>query len=371
MSQLFQPLHIGSLRLDNRIVIAPMCQYSADDGTPGDWHLIHLGHLALSGAGLLIVEATAVLPEARISPADLGLYSDANEAGLARVLAAVRAHAPIKLAIQLAHAGRKASSRAPWEGGAQIRLNEPGSWPAVAPSAVPHAPTEDPPLALDAQGMQRVRQGFVDAARRADRLGFDGIEIHAAHGYLLHQFLSPLANQRTDNYGGSLPNRMRFALEVFDAVRAAFPAEKPVWMRISATDWVPGGWDIEGTVALSQALKARGCAAIHVTTGGVSPQQAIKLGPGYQVPYAQRVKSSVGLPTIAVGLITEPEQAEAILQNGDADAVSLARAMLYDPRWPWHAAARLGARVSAPPQYWRSQPREYKDLFEGASFGQR
>jgi 2,4-dienoyl-CoA reductase-like NADH-dependent reductase (Old Yellow Enzyme family) len=371
MSQLFQPLHIGSLQLDNRIVIAPMCQYSATDGTPGDWHLIHLGHLALSGAGLLIVEATAVLPEARISPGDLGLYSDANEAGLARVLAAVRAHAPIRLAIQLAHAGRKASSRAPWDGGAQIRLGEPGSWPAVAPSAVPHAPGEDPPQALDAAGMQRVRQGFVDATRRAARLGFDGIEIHAAHGYLLHQFLSPLANRRTDEYGGSLPNRMRFALEVFDLVRAAFPADKPVWMRISATDWVPGGWDIEGTVALSQALRARGCAAIHVTTGGVSPQQAIKLGPGYQVPYAQRVKSSVGLPTIAVGLITEPEQAEAIIANNEADAVSLARAMLYDPRWPWHAAARLGARVNAPKQYWRSQPRELKDLFLDATTGGR
>jgi 2,4-dienoyl-CoA reductase-like NADH-dependent reductase (Old Yellow Enzyme family) len=371
MSQLFQPLHIGSLQLDNRIVIAPMCQYSATDGTPGDWHLIHLGHLALSGAGLLIVEATAVLPEARISPADLGLYSDANETGLARVLAAVRAHAPIKLAIQLAHAGRKASSRAPWDGGAQIRSTEPGSWPAVAPSAVPHAPGEDPPQALDAAGMQRVRQGFVDAARRAARLGFDGIEIHAAHGYLLHQFLSPLANRRTDEYGGSQTNRMRFALEVFDLVRAAFPSDKPVWMRISATDWVSGGWDIEGTVALSLALQARGCAAIHVTTGGVSPQQAIKLGPGYQVPYAQRVKASVGLPTIAVGLITEPEQAEAIIANNEADAVSLARAMLYDPRWPWHAAAKLGARVNAPKQYWRSQPRELKDLFLDATTGGR
>ena len=371
MSHLFQPLQIGPLRIGNRIVIAPMCQYSASEGKPTDWHMIHLGHLALSGAGMLIVEATAVLPEGRITAGDLGLYSDANEAGIARVLAAMRAHSPIRVAVQLAHAGRKASSRAPWEGGAQIRLGEPGAWQAVAPSALPHAPTEDAPLALDTAGLARVRQGFVDAARRAARLGLDGIEIHGAHGYLLHQFLSPIANQRSDEYGGNLENRMRFPLEIFELVREAFPADRPVWMRISATDWVPGGWDIEGTVALSQALKRRGCAAIHVTTGGVSPQQAIKLGPGYQVPYAQRVKAEVGLPTIAVGLITEPEQAEAIIANGEADAVSLARAMLYDPRWPWHAAAKLGAKVDAPPQYWRSQPREFKDLFESARFGAR
>ena len=371
LSPLFEPLAIGNLSLANRIIIAPMCQYSAVDGTPGDWHLMHLGQLALSGAGLLIIEATAVSPEGRISPGDLGLYDDANEAGLARVLAAVRAHSPIKIGMQLAHAGRKASSRAPWEGGAQIRPDEPGGWQAVAPSAVPHSPSEEAPTALDAAGLKRLRSAFVSAARRAARLGIDGIEIHAAHGYLLHQFLSPLANRRNDEYGGSLENRMRFPLEVFDAVREAFPAERPVWARVSATDWVPGGWDIDGTVALSHALKARSCAAIHVSSGGVSPQQVIKLGPGYQVPFAQRVKAEVGMPTIAVGMITEPEQAEAIIRSGEADAVSLARAMLYDPRWPWHAAAKLGAQVSAPKQYWRSQPREFKDLFDGATFGAR
>jgi 2,4-dienoyl-CoA reductase-like NADH-dependent reductase (Old Yellow Enzyme family) len=371
MSQLFSPWQLGPLALPNRIVIAPMCQYSATEGTPGDWHMIHLGHLALSGAGLMILEATAVSPEGRISPGDLGLYSDANEAGLARILAAIRAHSPIALAIQISHAGRKASSRAPWDGGAQIRPGEPGGWKTLAPSPVPHSDSEDPPEALDGDGMQKIREDFAATARRAGRLGFEGIELHAAHGYLLHQFLSPIANKRQDQYGGSLENRMRFPLEVFDAVRAAFPAGKPVWARISATDWVPGGWDIEGTVALSKLLRQRGCAAIHVTTGGVSPQQAIKLGPGYQVPYAQRVKAEVGLPTIAVGLITEAQQAEAIIADGEADAVSLARAMLYDPRWPWHAAAALGARVNAPKQYWRSQPREFKDLFDGASFGQR
>ena len=371
MSHLFSPWQLGPLALPNRIVIAPMCQYSATDGTPGDWHMIHLGHLALSGAGLMILEATAVSPEGRISPQDLGLYSDANEAGLARIVAAIRGHSPIALAIQLGHAGRKASSRAPWQGGAQLGPDEPGGWQTQAPSPVPHSDVEHPPHALDAAGLRKVRDDFVATARRAARLGLDGIELHAAHGYLLHQFLSPLANKRQDAYGGSLENRMRFPLEVFDAVRAAFPAQRPVWARISATDWVPGGWDIDGTLELSKALGQRGCAAIHVTTGGISPAQAIKLGPGYQVPYAQRVKAEAGLPTIAVGLITEPQQAEAIIAGGEADAVSLARAMLYDPRWPWHAAAALGARVTAPKQYWRSQPREFKDLFEGAAFGQR
>ncbi len=348
-----------------------MCQYSAEDGAATDWHMIHLGHLSLSGAALMILEATAISPEGRISPKDLGLYSDDNEAALARVLRAIRANSPISVAIQLGHAGRKASCKVPWESGAQIPPGQPDGWQTEAPSAVPHADGEAPPVALDRVGLDRIRDGFVAAANRAARLGLDGIEIHGAHGYLLHQFLSPLSNQRTDEYGGSLENRMRFPIEIFEAVRAAFPPERPVWMRISATDWVPGGWDIGGTVALSFALKARGCAAIHVSSGGVSPLQAIPLAPGYQVPFAKRVKAEVGLPTIAVGLITEPEQAEAIIADGDADAVSLARAILYDPRWPWHAAAKLGAQAVAPKQYWRSQPREYKDLFKGATSGQR
>jgi 2,4-dienoyl-CoA reductase-like NADH-dependent reductase (Old Yellow Enzyme family) len=371
MSRLFEPFSLGALRLPNRIVIAPMCQYSAEEGSATDWHMIHLGQLSLSGAALLIVEATAVSPEGRISPFDLGLYSDANEAALQRVLAAVRKYSPIAMAIQLSHAGRKASSQPPWEGGGQIRPGQPLGWKTLAPSAVPHSDGEDPPLPLDRAGMDKVRDDFVAAAVRAARLGFEGIEIHMAHGYLLHQFLSPLANHRDDGYGGSLENRMRFPLEVFDAVRAVFPPDRPVWARVSATDWVPDGWDIEGTVALSKQLKARGCAAIHVSTGGLSPAQAIKLAPGYQVPYAQRVKAEVGVPTLAVGLITEPRQAEAIIAAGEADAVSLARAMLYDPRWPWHAAAELGAHVTAPKQYWRSQPRQYRDLFEGSRTRQR
>jgi len=371
MSALFQPLKIANLELDNRIVIAPMCTYSAVDGDAADWHLIHLGSLAQSGAGLLIVEATAVLPEGRITASDLGLYSDANEAALARVLAGVRANSPIKIAMQVAHAGRKASSRAPWDGGQQVAPGQPGGWQTVAPSTVPHAPHELAPTALDAAGLARVREAFAATARRAARLGLDALELHAAHGYLLHQFLSPLANRRDDQYGGSLENRMRFPLEVFDAMRAAFPAERPVWARVSATDWVPGGWTLDDSVAFTRALQAHGCAAIHVSSGGMSPQQQIPLGAGYQVPLAQRLKREVGLPTIAVGLITEPEQAETILASGDADAVALARGILYDPRWPWHAAAKLGAQVRAPRQYWRSQPREFKDLFQGATLGQR
>ena len=356
MPHLFDPYRIGNLELANRIAIAPMCQYSAQEGSATDWHMIHLGHMALSGAGLLIIEATAVSPEGRITAADLGLYNDANEAALGRVLDAVRRYSPIAVAMQLGHAGRKASSQAPWEGGAQIRPDQPSGWQTVAPSDVPHAPGEAPPIALDKAGMKKIRDDFAAAARRAARLGIEGIEVHGAHGYLLHQFLSPIANHRTDEYGGSLENRMRFPLEVFDAVREAFPAERPVWMRVSATDWVPNGWDIDGTLALSHALKARGCAAVHVSTGGVSPQQAIKIGPGYQVPYAQRVKAEVGLPTLAVGLITEAEQAEAIISNNEADVISIARAMLYDPRWPWHAADSLGVSLDVAPQFARARP---------------
>jgi 2,4-dienoyl-CoA reductase-like NADH-dependent reductase (Old Yellow Enzyme family) len=371
MSRLFEPLSIGQLRLVNRIIVAPMCQYSAVDGAATDWHTMHLGHLAMSGAGLLVLEATGVSAVGRISPADLGLYSDQDEAALAHVLTAVRTYSPIPVAVQLAHAGRKASSRPPWEGGAQIAPHEPTGWQTEAPSALPHAPEEVTPRALDRAGLDRVRGDFVRAAQRAARLGLDGIELHGAHGYLLHQFLSPLSNRREDEYGGSLENRLRFPLEVYDAVRAAFPADRPVWMRVSATDWVAGGWDIDDTVAFAHALKAHGCSAIHVSSGGLSPQQAIRVGPGYQVGFAERVKAEVGLPTIAVGMITEPEQAEAIIASGQADAVAIARAMLYDPRWPWHAAAKLGAQVSAPKQYWRCQPREYKDLFFGLSHGQR
>ncbi|MGE4242834.1 NADH:flavin oxidoreductase/NADH oxidase [Ramlibacter sp.] len=371
MSRLFEPLQLGALTLANRIVIAPMCQYSAEEGSATDWHMIHLGQLALSGAGLLIAEATAVSPVGRISPADLGLYSDDNERALGRVVDAVRRHSPIALAVQLSHAGRKGSSQAPWDGGKQIAPDAPTGWLTEAPSAIAHTEGELPPAALDAQGLKRVRDDFAAAAKRAARLGLDGIELHMAHGYLLHEFLSPLSNARDDEYGGSLASRMRFPLEVFDAVRAAFTPGKPVWVRVSATDWVEGGWDPAQTIAFAQALKTRGCDAIHVTTGGLSPNQKIALSPGFQVPFAEQVKAATGMTTIAVGLITDATQAEAIVASGQADAVALARAMLYDPRWPWHAAARLGAQVSAPKQYFRSHPAEFKGLFKSATHGQR
>ena len=370
MSRLFSPLSLGGLSLPNRIVIAPMCQYSAENGEAGDWHLIHLGQLALSGAGLLIIEATAVSEEGRISPADLGLYSEGCETALGRVIASIRKHSDMPIAIQLGHAGRKGSSAAPWDGGALIPPHA-GGWVPVAPSAIPHAPHEAPPAELDAAGLVRLRDAFVEAAGRADRIGIDAIELHGAHGYLLHQFLSPLANLRGDAYGGSLANRMRFPLEVFDAVRAAFPAGKPVGMRVSATDWVDGGWDVDQTVVLARELEARGCDFLHVSSGGVSPQQQIPIGPGYQVHLAARMRSEVKMPVIAVGLITEPEQAETIIASGQADLVGIARAILFEPHWPWRAAGELGAQVRAPRQYWRSQPRAYKALFGDARIAQR
>ena len=361
--QLFQPLRLDDLQLDNRIIVAPMCQYSAKDGEASDWHMMHLGQLAMSGAGLLLTEATAVSAEGRITFGDLGLYSDGCERALARVFDAIREYTPIPLGIQIAHAGRKASCDLPWRGGAQIPPESPYGWRTQAPSEVPQQEGEAAPQALDAQGLKRVREDFVATAKRAMRLGVEAIELHGAHGYLLHEFLSPVANRRTDAYGGSLENRMRFPLEVFEAVREVVPAGIPVWMRISATDWVEEGWDLDEAVELAKALKKAGSAAIHVSSGGASTQQQITLGPGYQVPFAERIKAETGLTTIAVGLITEPQQAEDILQAGQADAIALARAMLYDPRWPWHAAAELGAQVRAPNQYLRCQPRGLKDLF--------
>jgi 2,4-dienoyl-CoA reductase-like NADH-dependent reductase (Old Yellow Enzyme family) len=361
---LFTPLAVGGLELRNRIVIAPMCQYSAEDGKATDWHAIHLGHLAFSGAALLTIEATAVTPEGRISPADLGLWSDETEQALGRVLESVRSWSDMPIAIQLAHAGRKASTRVPWEGGAQIRPGEPSGWQTLAPSAVPFEEGENPPEALDLDGIARIRDAFVEAAKRAARLGIDAIQIHAAHGYLLHEFLSPLSNRRDDEYGGSLENRMRLPVEIYDAVRAAFPADRPVTVRVSGTDWAEGGWDVAQTIELAKALEARGCAAIHVSSGGLTPEQEIPVGPSYQVPLARAVKQAVSIPVVAVGMITEFDQAEAIVGTGDADFVALARAILYNPRWPWHAAAHLGASVRGPVQYSRSQPHRYKDLFD-------
>jgi 2,4-dienoyl-CoA reductase-like NADH-dependent reductase (Old Yellow Enzyme family) len=363
VSKLFSTISLGNLELRNRIVISPMCQYSAEHGQVGDWHLIHLGHMALSGAGLLFIEATAVTPAGRISPGDVGLWSDQTEAALARVISSVRQYSDIPIGVQLSHAGRKASVQAPWLGGKALSP-EHGGWQTVAPSAVPFAADGAPPHALDETALEHLRNDFVATAKRALRLGMDAIELHAAHGYLLHQFLSPLSNIRTDQYGGSLENRMRFPLEIFEVTRASVPGNLPLGVRLSASDWVDGGWDIEQSVVFVKELQRRGCSFIDVSSGGLSPLQHIPLQPGYQVPFAERIRRETGMPTIAVGLITEPEHAEKIISSGQADMVALARGMLYDPRWPWHAAAKLGAQVIAPNQYLRSQPREFKNLFK-------
>jgi 2,4-dienoyl-CoA reductase-like NADH-dependent reductase (Old Yellow Enzyme family) len=351
-------------------MVAPMCQYSAENGEANDWHFTHINSLALSGAAMFCIEATHVEPIGRITPGCLGLWNDATEAALKPILASVRKHSKIAVAMQLAHAGRKGSSHKPWDGGQQIPLAE-GGWQTEGPSDVPHKEGELPPRALDAQGLKRVRDAFVDAARRAMRLGIDALEVHGAHGYLLHQFLSPIANKRTDQYGGSLQNRMRYPLEVFDAIREVVPPNKPVGVKVSATDWVEGGWDLEQTIEFAGELKKRGVDWIDVSSGGVSPLQKIPLSPGYQVPFAEAIRKATGITTIAVGLITEAKQAEDIVASGKADMVALARGMLYDPRWAWHSAVELGGQVYAPPQYWRSQPSTQKELFGKTTFGAR
>ncbi len=364
MSSLFSPLDLGPLSLANRIVVAPMCQYSADDGAATDWHHVHWTTLALSGAGLLMIEATAVSPQGRISWADLGLWDDRTEHAFASALAVARRYSRMPIGVQLAHAGRKASTNTPWEhAGAPLAGNDPRAWQPVAPSALPFAAGHPLPVALDHAGIAHVIADFVASARRAVALGLELIEIHAAHGYLLHEFLSPLANQRTDAWGGALENRLRLPLAVFDAVKAAIPAQVALGMRISASDWVDGGWDITQSIALAEALDARGCHYIHVSSGGLDPRQSIPATPGYQVPFAEAIKQRVTMPVIAVGLITEPLQAETILVEGRADAIALARGLLYDPRWPWHAAAALGAQVTAPPQYLRAAPPGQHGLF--------
>lgn len=365
MSQLFSPLALGPLSLDNRIVIAPMCQYSADQGRASDWHAQHLGNLAQSGAGLLILEATAVEARGRISWADLGLYDDATEAALRGVVEGLRRWSPMPLGIQLAHAGRKASTHKPWEhGGAAIAPDAEHGWQTVSSTARPFNAGGPAPQALDQAGIDQVIAAFAQAARRAQRLGFQLIELHGAHGYLLHQFLSPLSNDRADRYGGSLENRLRLPLQVFEAVRAAVPDAMAVGMRISASDWVEGGWDVEQSSALAQALEARGCHFLHVSSGGLDPRQKIVLEDGYQVPFAHHIKARLNtMPVIAVGLITDPRHAERIVADGKADAVAIARGILYDPRWPWHAAATLGASVHAAPQYLRCQPPNARHLF--------
>lgn len=364
MSKLFSPLQLAEQTLPNRIVVSPMCQYSAVDGCATDWHLQHLMQLAISRAGLVILEATAVERRGRITHGCLGLYSDANVAALERALNAARrvADPDTKFGIQLAHAGRKASAHRPWEGGRALGPDE-DPWPTIAPSAVPVGRNWPTPTAMDPETIEGTIAAFAESARQAMALGFDAVELHGAHGYLLHQFLSPVSNRREDQYGGSLQNRMRFALQVARAVRAVVPHSHIVGMRITGTDWHQDGVTPEDAVTLTRELQAEGLNYVCVSSGGIVPGLDIPVEPGYQVPLAERVKRETGMPTQAVGMILEPLQAERLLEQGRADMVALARAVLDNPRWPWHAAQALGEEMRVVPQYERSLPH----LWPGAS----
>jgi 2,4-dienoyl-CoA reductase-like NADH-dependent reductase (Old Yellow Enzyme family) len=362
-SALFSPLSLRELTLANRIVVSPMCQYSAVEGSATDWHLMHLGQFSVSGAALVIVEATAVEPRGRITYGDLGLYSDENEAALRRVVAFFRQYGEAKIGIQLAHAGRKASDHLPWEEHGRPLTSEEDAWTTVGPSALRYDEDWPEPAALDAAGLEAIKLAFVQSARRAARLDFDLVELHAAHGYLLHEFLSPLSNKRTDDYGGSRDDRMRFPLEVFEAVRAVWPEAKPLGVRLSATDFAAGGWDVEDSVAFAAALKQRGCDYVDVSGGGLVPWQRLSVGPGYQVPLAAQIRQTVDITTMAVGMINQARQAEDIIAQGQADLVALARGMLYDPRWAWHAAQELWVDLEYPPQYRRCHPSRWPQAF--------
>jgi len=352
--KLFEPLAVGPMQLANRITVAPMCQYSAVDGMMTDWHVMHLGMLASSGASMLVIEATGVVPEGRITPYCTGLYSDACESAMARVLAFVRSISPIRVGVQLGHAGRKASACRPGEGDALPPAA--GGWQTVAPSPIRLGAAWPVPQALDRAGMAALTQAFADAARRASRIGLDFVELHSTHGYLLSEFLSPVTNQRNDEHGGSLENRMRFPLEVARAVRAAWPRDRALGAKITGSDFVPGGWTPDDAVVYAQELKKTGFDYVTVSGGGLVLDAKIPVGPGYQVPFAQQVRRESGIITGAVGLISEPAQAEEIVASGKADFVSLARAFMFNPRWPWHAAATLGADIFYIKQYRRVAP---------------
>ena len=359
MSLLLSPCTLRGATARNRIWVAPMCQYSAASdgplaGVPGDWHLVHLGARAVGGAGVVLTEATAVSPEGRISPQDTGIWTDEQARAWARTAAFVQEQGALA-GMQLAHAGRKGSSRRPWEGRGAV-APEDGGWVPVGPTADAY-PGLAQPAALDDAGIAKVRADFVAATRRALDAGFDLVEVHAAHGYLLHEFLSPLSNTRTDAYGGDLAGRMRLVLEVVEDVRAAWPEDRPLLLRISATDWVEGGWTAEDSVALAKEAAARGVDLVDCSSGGNSPEQSITPGPGYQVPFAAQVRSEAGVPTGAVGLLTDPHQAEQVLAEGSADVVLLARELLRDPHWPLHAAEALGDDVAWPVQYDRARLR--------------
>jgi 2,4-dienoyl-CoA reductase-like NADH-dependent reductase (Old Yellow Enzyme family) len=351
---LFSPLTIRGLTLANRIAVSPMCEYSSIDGFANDWHLVHLGSRAVGGAGLVFTEATAVVPDGRISPEDLGIWKDEHIPMLARIASFIREQGAVA-GMQLAHAGRKASTAAPWNGGKPIGVENGGWSPLVAPSAIPFAEGYQTPVALDEAGIRSLVASFTDAARRALDAGVQVIEIHAAHGYLINEFLSPLSNTRTDAYGGSFENRTRFLRQIVEAVRAVWPDHLPLFVRISATEWTEGGWDIEQSVELARAVAPLGVDLIDCSSGGNVPRVRIPLGPGYQVPLAARVRAESGVPTGAVGLITSAPQADEIVRSGKADLVFLAREELRDPYFPLHAARELGAHIAWPKQYLRAK----------------
>lgn len=355
MTMLFDPLRLRGVELRNRIGVSPMCQYSSEGGYASDWHLVHIGGFATGGAGLILMEATAVAPEGRITPYDLGLWEDGQVAGLRRITDFVHGQGAVA-GIQLGHAGRKASTWRPWEGEGAVP-EEKGGWAVCAPSAIPFSDTYARPHELDEAGIRRVVEAFRAAAGRAVEAGFRVVELHAAHGYLLHQFLSPLSNRRTDRYGGSFENRVRLPLEVVAAVREVWPEHLPLLVRISATDWVEGGWTPEESVEFSRLLRENGVDLVDCSSGGLIPGVQVPIGPGYQVPFAERIRREAGVATAAVGLITEPEQADRIVREGRADMVLLAREMLRQPRWPLLAAHRLGVDVAWPVQYERARPR--------------
>ena len=354
-SGLFDEIKIRDITFANRIAVSPMCEYSCENGLANDWHLVHLGSRAVGGAGLVMTEATGVLPEARISPQDLGIWSEAHVEPLARAVKFIHAQGGVA-GIQLAHAGRKASTARPWEGGAKVSEQQGGWSKVVAPSAIQFAPNYPMPIALTIEGIAEAVAGFGKAAQRALDAGFRVIEIHAAHGYLLHEFYSPFSNRRTDQYGGSFENRTRIVREVVEKVRRVWPERLPLFIRISCTDWAEGGWDLDQAVELSRSLGKLGVDLVDCSSGGNVADAKIPLGPGYQVPFAERIRRDARIMTGAVGMITEADQAEKIIRGGQADIVLLAREMLRDPYWPLHAAARLGKTVSWPVQYLRAAP---------------
>ena len=361
-SALFSPIELRGLVLNNRIAVSSMCQYAAENGSAVDWHLMHLGQFTMGAAGLVMTEATAVCPAGRITPKCLGLYSDENEAALKRVIDFCREYGVTPMGIQLAHAGRKGSAHIPLEGGQPLASDE-DAWHTQAPSAVSFGPGWPEPQALSRAGLVAVKDAFAAAARRAARIGFGLAEVHGAHGYLLHEFLSPLSNRRDDEYGGKLANRMRYPLEVFEAVRVAWPDDRPLGIRISATDWVDGGWSVEESVVFAGELKALGCDFIDVSSGGLNPRQNIPLKPGYQIPFSARIRRQAEIKTWAVGMITKAQQAEDIIRDGQADLVALARGMMFDPRWAWHAAEALGVDTEYSKMYARCIPANWPEVF--------